>query len=145
MGKKRGENGRFLPGNEIGKETRYDGKTVFGLVKYKEEYAKKLIAYFDDDTIKVHTFSRFADTIGVSESTLANWAEKHAQFGAAYARAKEKQKDEIIVGTITRDFDSNFAKFLLINNYGMTDKSTIEASQEAPFEVNINVRKGKKE
>lgn len=145
MEEKKVPKGRFQKGNEIGKETRYNGKTIFGLCKYKDEYAQQLLDYVADDSIKVHSFSRFAGIIGVSERTLIDWSEKHPQFSTAYARAKEMMKDEIIIGTITREFDSNFAKFLLINNYNMTDRSTIETAQEAPFEVNINVRKGKKE
>lgn len=97
---------------------------------------------------KYPTFEAFAVSIGVTSRTLREWAEvgedgkaKHPRFSAAYARAKEMQLAIAKNNGITKQYDSNFAKFILINDHEMTDRVVQEQAQEAPFEVNINVVK----
>ncbi len=41
----------------------------------------------------------------------------------AYARAKKLQEAIIIEGAMSKDFDSQFAKFVLINNHGYVDRT----------------------
>ena len=91
---------------------------------------------------KYPTFEAFAVSIGVTSRTLREWAEvdengkaKHPRFSAAYARAKEMQLAIAKNNGITKQYDSNFAKFVLINDHDMSDRVVQEQAQEAPFEV----------
>lgn len=115
--------------------------------------------YFKDGTLKKEipkmiipqkypTFEAFAVSIGVTSRTLREWAEvgedgkaKHPRFSAAYARAKEIQLAIALNNGITKQYDSNFAKFVLINDHDKSDRVVQEQAQEKPFEVNINVVK----
>lgn len=97
---------------------------------------------------KYPTFEAFAVSIGVTSRTLREWAEvgedgkaKHPRFSAAYARAKEIQLAIALNNGITKQYDSNFAKFVLINDHDKSDRVVQEQAQEKPFEVNINVVK----
>lgn len=121
-------------------------------VIYEEEFYK-------DGTLKARkpkfilpqkypTFEAFAVSIGVTSRTLREWAEvgedgkaKHPRFSAAYARAKEIQLAIALNNGITKQYDSNFAKFVLINDHDKSDRVVQEQAQEKPFEVNINVVK----
>ena len=159
--------GQFEKGNEVGKKTRFKKKNTVA-VKYKDEFCDMLINYFQeresqviyeeeyhkDGTLKrktpkivlppkYPTFERFAVTIGVTSRTLREWADsgKHPRFSYAYARAKDMQLAIAKNCGITKQYDGNFAKFVLMNDHDMTDKSTVENTQDKPFEVNINVVK----
>lgn len=97
---------------------------------------------------KYPTFEAFAVSIGVTSRTLREWADvgedgkpKHPRFSVAYARAKEMQLAIAKNNGITKQYDGNFAKFVLINDHEMSDRVVQEQAQEKPFEVNINVVK----
>lgn len=159
------ENGRFKKGNEIGKETRFQqGNTVSS--KYKDKYAKMLLEYFAEPKCEVHyertfykdgvvkserpivmppkfpTFELFAASIGVNSRTLRNWVNDHPRFAEAYEYAKTLQLGIAKVYGMNKMYDSNFAKFILINDHDMKDKVSTEFEGDDPFEVNINVIEG---
>ena len=116
--------GQFKKGNTIGMETRFQkGHDV--TCKYDEKYCEELISFFSDvkpeiiyeecyypdGTVKARrpasvipaqlpTFEGFAWKIGVTVGTLLNGANKQ--------------------------YDGNFAKFLLMNNHGMSEKQMSE-------------------
>ena len=128
---------------------------------FREQESKVIYEkeYFKDGTLKKEipkmiipqkypTFEAFAVSIGVTSRTLREWAEvgedgkaKHPRFSAAYARAKEIQLAIALNNGITKQYDSNFAKFVLINDHDKSDRVVQEQAQEKPFEVNINVVK----
>ena len=158
---------KFEKGNEIGKDTRFlDSNEVAS--KYDEKYCNMLLEHFcetereviyeeefyTDGTLKKRvpkiiippkypTFEMFATSIGVTSRTLREWAKsgKYPRFSDAYARAKDMQLAIAKNNAMTKQYDGNFAKFVLINDHEMTDRVVQEQTQEAPFEVNINVRK----
>ena len=132
------------------------------LTEFFQEPESKVIyeeEYYKDGTLKCKkpkfilppkypTFEAFAVTIGVTSRTLREWAEvgeggkaKHPRFSAAYARAREMQLAIAKNNGITKQYDGNFAKFVLINDHEMSDRVVQEQVQEKPFEVNINVVK----
>lgn len=140
-------NGQFSKGNTTGESTRFKlGNKI--AEKYCEKYADMLVAYFQerppeyvykrsyykDGTLKSEepilmppkfpTFELFAASIGVTHKTLLNWCEKHPRFSAAYAIAKNMQLGIGKAGGIMKHYDSNFTKFLLSNDHGMSDKTT---------------------
>ena len=156
--------GQFQRGNEIGKETRFQLDNILAN-KYDEKYCIDIINYFSipkceiiyersyykDGTIKSEkpivlppkfpTLELFAASINVTSRTLLNWCEKYPRFSEAYAYAKNIQLGIAKTYGVSKQYDSNFTKFVLVNDHDMTDKSAIENSQDKPFEVNINVRK----
>lgn len=155
--------GQFQSGNEIGMETRFKKKNR-AAVKYRDEYCQMLLDYFTlqerqiiyekkyykDGTLqcetpkfilppRLPTFELFAAKIGVVPNTLLNWCEKYPRFADAYALAKSMQLGIAKQGGAMKDYDGNFTKFLLVNDHGMSDKTTQEQTQDKPFEVNIRV------
>jgi len=133
------------------------------ILLYFQEQESKVIyeeEYYKDGTLKKKvpkmiipqkypTFEGFAAIIGVTSRTLKNWAEdvredgkaKYPHFSECYARAKDMQLAIAKNNGITKQYDGNFAKFVLMNDHGLSDKTTVENTQAKPFEVNINVIK----
>ncbi len=158
-----GDNGQFKQGNEVGKETRFQ-KDNQASAKYKKEYCEQLLTfftvpereivyekkYYKDGTLqcetpkfvlppKFPTFELFAASIGVVPNTLLNWCKQHPRFADAYARAKNIQLGIAKANGAMKYYESNFTKFLLVNDHDMSDKATIESAGDKPFEVNIHV------
>lgn len=141
------ENGRFEKGNEIGKATRFKKKNRAS-VKYKDDYCDKILKYFaeppseivyersyyKDGTLKSEkpiilppkfpTFELFAASIGVVPNTLLNWCDKHPRFADCYAQAKNMQLGIAKTNGVKKLYDSNFTKFILMNDHGMSEKVT---------------------
>lgn len=163
--KRKSNSGQFKKGNPVGSETRF-AKENKAADKYDEKYCDMLLEYFTvpEPTIiyeefydkdgnvarktpkmilppKYPTFELFAAKIGVVTNTLTNWRAKYPRFENAYARAKEIQLGIAKLNGVTKQYDSNFTKFILVNDHDMVDKSALEQTQEKPFEVNINVVK----
>lgn len=138
--------GQFKKGNTIGKETRFKKDHDLSC-KYKDEYCDMLLEYFSnvereiiyeefyfpDGSLKgkrpvqvlppkLPTIEGFANKIGVIHQTMLNWCKDYPQFNNAYARAKQIQKDIIMTNGAQKQYDSNFSKFLLMNNHGMAEQ-----------------------
>ena len=131
----------FAPGNQAA--SKYREKYADELVEYIEEAfdtaldaeanASKKETFYPDGTVKAvepvflppkcPSLARFARRIGVSPHTLILWAEQHERFSIAYAYAKEMLKELIVEGAMTKQYDTNFAKFALANFHGVRDVS----------------------
>lgn len=165
----RDENGRFTKGNTIGRATRFfEGNDLSQ--KYDERFCEKIIEYFlqgaeaepeviyeerykDGEIVskipkmvmppKYRTFEKFAVSIGVCKNTLYEWAKSHPRFGLAMKIAKNLQLSMLKENATAKHYDSNFAKFLCVNDHDMSDKvqvaGTDEKGKEAPFSVSINI------
>lgn len=137
---------KFDPGNEVGCATRF-AKGNSASVKYRDEYAEDMLIYFLSPRAneveyrevyyqsghlksrepiilppKFPTFERFASMIGVSVSALRAWRDAYPRFADAYARAKEIQLAIAKENAITKQYDTGFTKFLLVNEHGMHDR-----------------------
>lgn len=159
MGDKIGRNssGRFTKGNNFG-----DGKKN---EKYKKVYTDQIIDYFSSPPTRVEyikhydrngdltkeepvvvgadypTFEGFAIKIGVTARTLENWAKKYpTTFGVACERAKDMQKNMIIVNGLGGRYNSKFAQFIASSQFDMAEKSEKKLSTDEGWEVNINVK-----
>ena len=104
--------------------------------KYNPDYCDQMIDFFKNYE-KFPTFERFAESIMVDNNTLKNWAEKHSHFKTAYAICKNIQQGRLIEGTMDRTYDSNFAKFLAINNFGFVEKSQVEQDIKAAVDTSV--------
>ncbi len=158
--KKTGKNkkGQFTQGNTYGEGAKKD--------KYKAEYTKELIEYFSTPPTRVEyikhydkkgnlteeepvvlgadypTFEAFAIKIGVTARTLENWAAKYpTTFGRAYERAKDVQKNMIIVNALGGRYNGNFAKFVASSQFDMAEKSEQHISGIEGIDLNLAVLK----
>lgn len=156
--KKVGKNskGQFTQGNTYGEGAKKD--------KYKAEYTNQLIEYFSTPPTRVEyikhydkqgnlteeepvvlgsdypTFEAFAIKIGVTARTLENWAAKYpTTFGRAYERAKDVQKNMIIVNALGGRYNGNFAKFVASSQFDMAEKEKHEISGIEGIDLNIEI------
>lgn len=72
------------------------------------------------------TFQKFADTIGVTVSTLWEWEKKYDEFSKAYARAKQLQENIWLVNGMSNLYNSQFAQFFGKNCLGYKDRTETE-------------------
>lgn len=154
----RDERGRFTKGHKFSEKQlfeennkaaeKYKDEYADALIEFfskpvtRVEYARK---YDKDGNVIAETpiefkndfptMGLFAREIGVSVSALHAWAGitedgkyKHHRFASAYTRAKDWAGGLIESGALSGKLDSNMAKFLLVNNYGMTEKTQQDAS-----------------
>lgn len=115
--------------------------------KWRKEYNEMIVKFFEqiqkqpytihyDKLQKPHhilkplpTLESFAHSIDVDVDTLENWAKdekKFPGFFGSFARAKEIQKNLIIVRAEAGASNAGFATFLLKNNHGMKEKSEVD-------------------
>ena len=138
MCKDRDDKGRFVKGNDSGKATRAkEGNDLAS--KYKDEYCEQMLKWFMDESRPFPQFTFFAEELGVGERTLLNWCAEHRRFADYYARCKQIQLAKINEGTMFRQFDPSFAKFLAINCHGMKEKveqdTVVKVKMELPSDV----------
>jgi hypothetical protein len=91
-------------------------------IKYKQEYCKQLITYFEEAE-GFPTYAGFAVEIEVDTSTLERWADRYKEFCGAYARAKAIQEAKLVSGAMQNKYNSQFAQFFAKNNLGFRDKT----------------------
>ena len=131
--------------------------------KYKKEYCDLMIEYFTiqpqqtvykktyyaDGGIKAEepvvlpeqlpTFQKFADSVGVTVSTLWEWEKKYKEFSKAYARAKQLQEYIWLVNSMSNLYNAQFAQFFGKNCLGYKDKQEIDVATPTGFQVNIKI------
>lgn len=154
----RNANGQFTANNTFAKGNK-------NADKYKKKYAKALIEYFGKPPNRVEyvkhydsygnikreepvlmgadypTLEGFAASLSVTVRTLENWCESHEEFREAYERAKELQKNVLIVNSLGGQYNGNFAKFIAMNEFGMSEKSDHKFDGLEGFDVSITIDK----
>lgn len=136
MGRERDSHGRFMKGNEIGKETRAKPGDKLAC-KYREEYGPRMLDWFRDESHPFPQFTFFAEELGIDDQTLENWAKTYPQFGVFYARCKKIQLAKLMEGAIYKQFEPSFSKFIAINCHGMKEKVETDVKADATITVNI--------
>jgi hypothetical protein len=130
--------------------------------KYRPEYCEKIIefftvqpqqtvykrTYFSDGRIKseepvilpeqLPTFQKFADSIGVTVSTLWEWEKNIEEFSKAYARAKQLQEHIWLVNGMSNLYNSQFAQFFGKNCLGYKDTQNIEVTGAEGGAIEVN-------
>ena len=108
--------------------------------EYRPEFCARLLAFFDVPPFKVTevqkkdgsitlletaselpTFAAFARSLGVTQSTLLAWEEKHADFAEAAKKARDLQGDILIQNSLRGNYSSSFAVFTAKNILGWSD------------------------
>ena len=67
------------------------------------------------------TFAAFARSLGVTQSTLMAWEEKHADFAEAAKKARDLQGDILIQNSLRGNYSASFAVFTAKNILGWSD------------------------
>lgn len=134
MCKDRDEKGRFTKGN-----SRRFAEGNDAAVKYKDEYCERMLEWFMSEERPFPQFTFFAEELGVGERTLFGWCSEHPRFADYYARCKQIQLAKLNEGTMFKQFDSSFAKFIAINCHGMKEKveqdTVVKVKMELPSDV----------
>jgi hypothetical protein len=136
--KQRDEKGLFAKGNTIGRQFQPGNDEGS---KYKPEYADRLTKFFKEHE-GFPTLEAFAGVeLGVSLNTITNWAKSHPDFEAAVSVAKTIQLAKIHEGTMTKRYDATYAKFLAINNHGMSEKTQVDLGNkdESGFKITVTI------
>jgi hypothetical protein len=143
--RERDKNGRFIKGNEIGKETRFSIGHKFSTV-YKEEYPSLYVAYTDrcKEDGELPMVEGFANENKIAIGTVMEWIkhpEKYPHFAIAHSYMYTEQKKMLVLLGLTERYNAQLVKFLLSANHGMSEKSQqeINAKTDNTFRVDIKV------
>lgn len=103
--------------------------------KYKKEYPKLLVEYFLKCQKKLATekaipfLSKFTrEVMGVCEDTAIEWTKEYPEFSEAYKKAKEIQKECLIMGGLTGLFNPTAFIFTAKNITDMRDSQEVKHS-----------------
>ena len=126
--------------------------------KYKPEFCEMMIDYFNREDYIVRekqvatasgrkvtmdsveasdypSFYGFAAFIRVNIDTLHEWKKVHPDFSDAYAECKAIQARLILTHAMNGNYNASFAKFMLINNFGMKDKIESDINQTSEIKI----------
>lgn len=140
MGRERNAKGQFLPGNEIGSETRVKKGEILRTV-YDDSYADDILDYFINHE-GYPTVQGWCAEKNIFYKTAVNWGQNSElcpRFVTAYAQCMAIQQAKGIEGGMSGRFNPRFAKFMLSACHGMSEKTEqkIEADATASFTVEI--------
>ena len=142
MSTKRNEKGQFVEGNTIGINTRFKPGNIPIHSKYKAEYVDLMYLYFSDGSNIMPTLEGFAAKYSIAIQSLERWVnnrEKYPRLSAMWAQCKAMQKEKLLLGGLTEQFNAQIVKFIAINNHGMKEKIEQEVNGNAKVEVKISV------
>ena len=89
---------------------------------------ERMQRYFLEES-ELPSFVRFAAKEGMTVHELRKLCEKYKALAIAYEESVEILCDRIAIGALFKRLDGSFAKFLLSERYGYTEKG--EAEEEA--------------
>ena len=72
-------------------------------------------------TVKLPTVEGFADFIGVTKTTLYNWAKEHAEVKGGIDKIITEQLTKLIDNGLQGTYNSTIAKLILSSNHGMRE------------------------
>ena len=81
----------------------------------------------------IPTVERFAKIIGVTKGTVYKWCQQNDDFMNAVDEIRQASKLELITNGLTGNYNSNFCRFLLSANHGMSEKTHTEHSSDGSF------------
>ena len=91
-------------------------------LKYTNDMPRRLYTFFTtfDDPTRVPSFQKFARSVGGTLDDL-NRFRKHEKFERAYRECSEIRRDYLIDSALTRRFDPSFVKFILSDEFSMSE------------------------
>lgn len=78
------------------------------------------------------TIEGFAVSIKIPSTTVRNWARDHEEFGVAYARAKDIQRQLLVDRGLTRQYDPQAFQFVAKNITDMRDTQVLAGDPDNP-------------
>lgn len=117
-------------------------REVIELITYKDGTTKEVYKEVAND---IPFFSQFAREIGVDTDTLTEWRKKedkkgklvYLDFSLAYKKAKEIQKEILVINGLRNNYNSGFACFTAKNIIGWRDRTDI-TSDDKPISAVID-------
>lgn len=117
--------------------------------KYKPEFCDEIITFFKRKPFELvrtafgvkkvpntlPTFHEFADTIGVNEDSIVEWAkeenkEKYVGFSAAYKKAKDLQKYFMVENALNGAYNPTAFIFVAKNITDMRDQKDVDLTSK---------------
>jgi hypothetical protein len=123
--------------------------------KYKRQYCDEMVEYFSVEPYTVNpktkkkeasdipSMAGFASKIGVCKDTLIEWKDVHAEFSAAYKKAKALQEKWLIVNGLQGAINTPFGIFVLKNLQDYKDKTESEVKNSDSVKLIIERSKKK--
>ena len=108
--------------------------------KYNDEMVEKARAYIESEYLSqadaIPSHPGMAKYLGVTRSTLYQWAEEHEDFSDTLEQLMDEQHRLTLSGGIRGDFNSTISK-LVLNNHGYSDKvdGTLSAPDGGPVQI----------
>jgi hypothetical protein len=81
--------------------------------------------------------SEFAGKIGVNVAILEKWAKRHKEFGQAFIRAKELQKEFLITNGLLGLYNPTFSIFIAKNITDMRDRPELKTDDDTQQQYGI--------
>lgn len=82
------------------------------------------------------TIEHLASELGVGTRTLYTWEKEHSEFQHTMDMLRDAQRDLLIRGGLSNNYNARFASFLLKANHGMQDRQPlVNATQNNNFGV----------
>lgn len=116
----------------VGRPTRYDDSLVEKLTNYFDVDPHDYISHnfttagksnYQIMTKSMPSIMGFCREVGITSATLHDWVDKHKEFAAAYAHARQLYEKMIVdIGIAT---NSTFAVFMLKCNFGWRDNEEV--------------------
>lgn len=142
-------NGDFDFGNEIGKETRFDGtqKTPKPFrpgndmsLKYDDSFIDLLYEYYDGGYADIGSvfptksgfprWLRMAKGIYISQKSMDLWSSGDAEYARRFAEVfrelHNESADMLHSGALSKRFDAGYSKLLASACFGITEKQTVD-------------------
>lgn len=90
---------------------------------YHKTQGEKSDTYERKVKIELPSIEGLAIYLGVAESTVYLWGEKHPLFSETLADIKQLQKKMLIEHSLNGDYSPMIAKLILSANHGMSEKT----------------------
>lgn len=106
--------------------------------EYKEEY-RDLTAYIAERKEKglIPTVCGYAVYLKYSEQTLLNWQKEQPEFRDAIEQLLALQKDMLITGGLSKDYDSNITRLMLSHNHRVREKTDLNIGGQKDNPLNV--------
>jgi len=134
----------------MGAPTKYTKRYCTAIIKYFDVPHSKIItetyAYKNGDTREreievandIPLISEFANSIGVSKTTLLAWTERHPDFLNAYNKAKEMQLAFWMKNGLKGLYNAPFAIFTGKNMFGWRDQKDIDLKTDNKHKLELS-------
>jgi len=120
--------------NKVGRPTKYTEAMCGKVDEYLQGCKDTIEDYHKTQGLKSDTYERlvhvnlptidkFADFIGVNESTIYEWKDKYPEFSKSLGKIIVEQRRRLVDGALGGHYNPTIAKLILSANHGMVEKT----------------------